>query len=63
MEDQISCRSAKQSTIAGPTLEEMEYITASDATKKSVWVKNFLTYLGVVPSIVHLKISVIIQEM
>lgn len=29
---------------------EAEYIAASEATKKAIWLKNFLKKLGVVPS-------------
>jgi hypothetical protein len=38
----VSCKSS---------VTEAEYITASEATKKGVWIKNFLTELEVVPSI------------
>ena len=31
---------------------EAEYITASDAAKKVIWIKKFITKLGVVHSIV-----------
>ena len=31
---------------------EVEYITASDATKKAVWLRKFIIELGVAPSLV-----------
>ncbi|KAI5351569.1 hypothetical protein L3X38_004460 [Prunus dulcis] len=40
-----------QSTTADSTIEA-EYIAASDTTKKVIWMKKFITELGVVPSIV-----------
>ncbi|GKD23424.1 hypothetical protein Tco_1225127 [Tanacetum coccineum] len=46
----ISWRSTNQSTIAKSTTK-VKYIAASDATKEVVWLKNFLTDLGVIPSI------------
>ena len=45
----VSWRSVKQSSIADSTMEA-EYIAASEAAKESVWLKNFLIDLGVVPS-------------
>ena len=45
----ISWRSVKQSSIADSTMET-EYITASEAAKEVVWLKNFLLNLEVVPS-------------
>ena len=42
-------RSIKQSSIADSTMEA-EYIAASKATKEAIWLKNFLTYLGIVPN-------------
>ena len=39
----------KQSSIADSTME-VEYIAASEAAKETVWLKNFLLDLGVVPS-------------
>ena len=32
---------------------ELEYIAASEAAKEAVWIKKFITELGVVSSIVH----------
>jgi len=46
----VSWQSAKQSTIADSTTEA-EYIAACDAAKEAVWIKNFVTRLGVVPTI------------
>ena len=46
----MSWRSLKQSTVADSTTEA-EYIAASDAAKEAVWMKKFLSGLGVVPSI------------
>ena len=45
----VSWKSSKQSTIADSTTEA-EYIAASDAAKEAVWIKKFITDLGVVPS-------------
>ncbi|KAL4308100.1 hypothetical protein GQ457_01G012970 [Hibiscus cannabinus] len=42
--------SSKQDTIADSTTEA-EYIAASEAAKEAVWIKNFITELGVIPSI------------
>ncbi len=41
---------SKQETVADSTTEA-EYITASNAAKEAVWIKKFVTELGVVPSI------------
>ncbi|WP_216071954.1 Ty1/Copia family ribonuclease HI, partial [Acinetobacter baumannii] len=46
----ISWKSAKQDTVADSTTES-EYIAASEAAKEAVWLKKFITELGVVPSI------------
>ena len=43
-------KSSKQSTVADSTTEA-EYIAASEAAKEAVWIKNFISELGVVPSI------------
>ncbi|KAL4339871.1 hypothetical protein GQ457_08G027270 [Hibiscus cannabinus] len=40
----------KQDTVIDSTIEA-EYITASEATKESIWIKKFITKLGVVSSI------------
>ena len=49
----MSQKSFKQQTVADLTTE-VEYITASEATKKAVWMKKFNTELGVVPEIKNL---------
>ena len=46
----ISWKSQKQPTVADSTTQA-EYIAASEAAKEAVWLKNFITDLGVVPSI------------
>ncbi|KAK8701528.1 hypothetical protein V6N13_019915 [Hibiscus sabdariffa] len=46
----VSWKSSKQGTIADSTTEA-EYIAASEAAKEAVWIKKFVTELGVVPSI------------
>ena len=49
----VSWKSSKQETIAD-SITESECIIASKAAKETVWIKKFITELGVVPSIVHL---------
>ncbi|KAK8491402.1 hypothetical protein V6N11_073728 [Hibiscus sabdariffa] len=46
----VSWKSSKQDTVAD-SKTEAEYIAASEATKEAVWIKNFISELGVVPSI------------
>ncbi|KAK8600391.1 hypothetical protein V6N12_050245 [Hibiscus sabdariffa] len=46
----VSWKSLKQDTVADSTTEA-EYIAASEAAKEAVWIKKFVTELGVVPSI------------
>ena len=46
----VSWRSSNQDTVADSTTEA-EYISASDATKEGVWIKKFITGIGIVPSI------------
>ncbi|KAK8536017.1 hypothetical protein V6N12_012679 [Hibiscus sabdariffa] len=46
----VSWKSSKQDTVANSTTEA-EYIAASEAAKEAVWIKKFITELGVVPSI------------
>ena len=46
----VSWKSSNQETVADSTIED-EYIAASDAAKEAVWIKKFITELGVVPSI------------
>jgi hypothetical protein len=45
----VSWRSCKQSVIIGSTTEA-EYMAASEASSEGVWIRNFITELGVVPS-------------
>jgi hypothetical protein len=45
----VSWRSCKQSVIAGSTTEA-EYMAASEASSEGVWIRNFITELGVVPN-------------
>ncbi|XP_058006640.1 secreted RxLR effector protein 161-like [Hevea brasiliensis] len=47
----VSWKSSKQETTADSTTEA-EYISASEAAKEAVWIKKFITELGVVPSII-----------
>jgi hypothetical protein len=46
----VSWKSSKQETVADSTTEA-EYIAASEAAKEGVWIKKFISELGVVPSI------------
>ncbi|XP_063942424.1 secreted RxLR effector protein 161-like [Daucus carota subsp. sativus] len=46
----ISWKSSKQSTTADSTAEA-EYIAASEAAKEAVWMRKFVSELGVVPSV------------
>ncbi|KAK9044427.1 hypothetical protein V6N11_058327 [Hibiscus sabdariffa] len=46
----MSWKSSKQDTITNSTTEA-EYIVASEAANEAVWIKKFVTELGVVPSI------------
>ena len=43
----VSWRSIKQSCIADSTME-VEYVAASKAAKKAVWLRKFLMELGVI---------------
>jgi hypothetical protein len=45
----VSWKSSKQDTIADSTMKA-EYITAFEAVKEVVWIINFVSELGVVPS-------------
>ena len=45
----ISWCSSKQSIVTGSTCEA-EYIAALEATNEGVWMKEFISYLGVIPS-------------
>ena len=46
----VSWKSSKKSITTDSTTEA-EYIAASDAAKEAVWIRKFVTELGVVPSI------------
>ncbi|VFQ69372.1 unnamed protein product [Cuscuta campestris] len=46
----VTWKSYKQDTTADSTTEA-EYMAAAEAAKEGVWLKNFITELGVVPSI------------
>ena len=46
----VSWKSLKQEIVADSTIE-LEYIVASDAAKEAIWIKKFITELGVVLSI------------
>ena len=48
----VSWKSSKQEMIADSTTDS-EYIAASKAAKGAVWIKKFITELGVVSSIIH----------
>ena len=45
----VSQKSSKQDTVADSTTEA-EYLAAGEAAKEGVWMKAFITELGVVPS-------------
>ena len=45
----VSWKSSKQDTVADSTTEA-EYMAAAEAAKEGVWMKDFITELGVVPS-------------
>ena len=45
----MSCKSSKQDSVADSTMQA-EYIAASEAAKEAVWIRNFVSELGVVPS-------------
>ncbi|KAI5409218.1 hypothetical protein KIW84_054859 [Lathyrus oleraceus] len=47
----VSWKSSKQDTVVDSTTEA-EYIAASSAAKEAVWIKKFISELGIVPSIV-----------
>ena len=47
----MSWESSKQDTVTDSTTEA-EYIAASSAAKEAVWIKKFISELGIVPSIV-----------
>ena len=45
----VSWRSSKQPVVAASSMEA-EYVAASEAAQEAVWMKEFITELGVVPS-------------
>ena len=45
----VSWCTSKQSVVAGSTCEA-EYIAASEAANEGVWMKEFISDLGVIPS-------------
>lgn len=45
----VSWKSSKQETVADSTTEA-EYLAASEAAKEAVWIRKFVSELGVVPS-------------
>ena len=49
----ISWKSSKQDIVAD-SATEVEYIAASEEAKEAVWIKKFITGLGVVHSISNL---------
>ena len=49
----MSWKSSKQEIVADSTIEA-EYIATSMASKETVWIKNFVTELGVILSIANL---------
>ena len=46
----VSWKSSKQSTVADSTTEA-EYIDVAEAAKEAVWIRNFISELGVVSSV------------
>ena len=46
----VNWKSSKQDTVADSTIES-KYIAASEAAKEAVWIRKFITGLGVVPNI------------
>ena len=51
--DAVSWKSSKQETMADSTTKA-KYIVAFDVAKEAVWIKKFITELGVVPGITNL---------
>jgi hypothetical protein len=45
----VSGKSSKQDTVADSTMEA-EYNAASEAAREAIWIRNFISELGVVPS-------------
>src|SRR4051812_16513566 len=49
----VSWKSSKQETLADYTTKA-EYLAASEASKEGVWIRDFITLLGVVPDSANL---------
>ncbi|GKA60685.1 putative RNA-directed DNA polymerase, partial [Tanacetum coccineum] len=49
-EGAVTWKSSKQDTVAHSTCE-FKYITACEASKEAIWMKNFIRDLGVVPTV------------
>jgi hypothetical protein len=45
----VSWKSSKQDTVT-VSMKEVEYIAGSEVAKEAVWIRNFVSELGVVPS-------------
>jgi hypothetical protein len=45
----VSWKRSKEDTVVDSTMEP-EYIAASQAVEEAVWIRNFISELGVVPS-------------
>jgi hypothetical protein len=45
----MSWKNSKQDTVAD-SMMEVEYIATSEAAKEVIWIRNFVSELGVVPS-------------
>ncbi|KAK8713396.1 hypothetical protein V6N13_148614 [Hibiscus sabdariffa] len=52
----VSWKSSKQDTIADSTTKT-EYVSASEATKETVWIKEFISELRVIISIADAPIA------
>jgi hypothetical protein len=46
----VSWKSSKQDTVAD-LMMEADYIAASESAKELVWIRNFVSELGVIPSV------------
>jgi hypothetical protein len=46
----VSWKCSKQDTVVDSTIEA-EYIAASEAAREAVWIRNFISEIGVVPSV------------
>ena len=52
----VSWKSSKQQTVAD-SITEVEYIAASEAIKKAVWMKKFIMKLGIIFEIERLTMG------